>query len=132
MHNITSTANSLIKELVALKKTAKRKKKDLIIVDGEREIGAAIETGWQIEGLFICEKILEKRGQNPRLFGVSENKMISVTEDIFLKISFKEKPDGFVATFKSKELVLTLADTISKNVTNFLKPSLRWAKSKLL
>lgn len=104
MHIITSATNQLIKDLVLLKKAAKRKKKDLIIVDGQREVAAAIGAGWQIEKLFICEKLLKKSQQRERFFGLSQNQLIYTTEDIFYKISFKEKPDGLLATFRPQEL----------------------------
>lgn len=101
---ITSPANQLVKDLVALKKAAKRKKKDLIIVDGEREVAAACASGWPVEKLFICEKLFKKGGVAGRYFGLSESQLVSVTAEIFHKISYKDNPDGFLATIKPREI----------------------------
>ena len=102
MQIITSTANQAVKDLVKLRKTAKRKEKDLVLVDGQREVVVAIGAGWVVERLFVCEKILKKTKNFQVYLKDNEVKLTLVSEEVFQKISLKEKPDGVLATFFPK------------------------------
>ncbi|MFA5076781.1 MAG: RNA methyltransferase [Patescibacteria group bacterium] len=105
MHIITSASNGLIKEVLRLKKSVNRKKQDLIIVDGIREISMAVKSGWSVVSLYYSESLGSKAGQSGFL-GIPGEKTVSVTEEVFKKISFKENPDGYLATFQSREASL--------------------------
>ena len=53
MKNIISPANKYIKDLVSLKKSAKRKEAAVFLIDGKREIEEAIAANTEIEQIFI-------------------------------------------------------------------------------
>jgi TrmH family RNA methyltransferase len=63
----------------------------------------AIEADWEIKTLFYCPELA---GAINNFFGLTEDKIIEVPKKILGKISYKEKPDGFlaVALAKDKEL----------------------------
>ncbi|MFA5000535.1 MAG: RNA methyltransferase [Patescibacteria group bacterium] len=103
MKAISSLDNQIIKDAVWLKKASERKERGLILIDGAREIAAALEADWIIKTLFYCPELA--RAVN-NFFGLTEDKIIEVSKKILEKISYKENPDGFlaVALAKDKEL----------------------------
>lgn len=96
---ITSGANKLIKEVVSLRKARNRKKGDLIVVDGRREIDLAIKSGLEPVAVF-CSEYLSGRPGKYTSPNIPEEKVFSVSKPIFEKISYKENPDGWLATFR--------------------------------
>ena len=104
MKTINSLSNQTIKEAVRLKKTGERKTRGLIIIDGAREIELAIEAGLKINNLFYCPSLIKGTvGNSDKFFGVATEKIIEVSESAFHKISYKEKPEGFLAIAETKE-----------------------------
>ena len=83
---ITSTQNSLIKEVLALRKT--RKESDLILIDGMREIQRALSAGVKIEKIFYSSKLL---------IDFDKSKLVEVSEKVFEKITYGERGTGAVA-----------------------------------
>lgn len=98
MHIVNSAANHLIKEVVKLKKSHVRREKGLIIVDGLRETKIALDNNWELERLYLCPNL----SAGEVLRGVDERLIVSVSEDSFKKICYKEKPDGVLGVFKAK------------------------------
>lgn len=90
---ITSFGNPKIKEVVRLKKASQRRGQNLILIEGRREITLAMENGIKIEELFYCEELLK----GDKLKNIEQKKIISVTEEVFKKISYREHPDGLLA-----------------------------------
>lgn len=90
---ITSFGNPKIKEVVKLKKAGQRREHDLILIEGRREITLAMGSGIKIEELFCCEELLK----GDKLKNIEQEKIISVTEEVFKKISYREHPDGLLA-----------------------------------
>ncbi len=89
METINSKDNKKIKMLVALQKASKRKKENLIIIEGEKEISLAIKSGVVIIELYICDEIISANN-----FAL---KTINLSKELFQKISYRENPDGFLA-----------------------------------
>lgn len=97
---ITSTQNSKIKEIIKLRKTNKRKKEDLAVIEGEKEISLALEAGIEIENLYLEES----KKQN--LLKVEKEKIIYTDKKVFEKISMRDNPDGCLALARPKYLEL--------------------------
>ncbi|MFA6995531.1 MAG: RNA methyltransferase [Patescibacteria group bacterium] len=107
MKIINSLSNVAVKDLVRLKKTGERKKSGLIIVDGWREIKLAIEFGWEVFEIFYCSGFDKKNKKNEDgIFFQKEIKTTEVSREVFIKICYKDKPDGFLAIIKSRESYL--------------------------
>ncbi|MFH1004258.1 MAG: RNA methyltransferase [Bacteroidota bacterium] len=95
---ITSTSNPRIKNLVKLiEKSSEREKQNKIIIEGQREIGLAINSGIYVEMIFVCSDFSK---DNNNFFG--NIPVTEVSASVFKKISFRENPDGFIAVARPK------------------------------
>lgn len=99
MVNINSLENKKIKDIIKLKKASERKEKNCFLIDGYREIQIAINAGVEIDELLYCPNLSPEQ---LRLLNINNAKVIQVSEPIFKKISYKEKPDGFLAIAQMK------------------------------
>lgn len=97
MKTITSLQNTRIKELLKFKKAANRKKDDFIIIEGSAEIRMANEAGILITEVFYCDEF----ARDKKLLDKFNDQIVTeLLPEIFLKVSFREKPDGFLALAK--------------------------------
>jgi len=98
---IASAQNEKIKHLVQLRQSgSERKKQGLFLIEGRREISLAIASGVAIANLFYCADY----GKQP--LGIAKEKIIEVSKKVFQKISWRDHPDGLLATAKINELKL--------------------------
>lgn len=95
MEKITSKENKKIKLLLSLKKASKRKKENLILIEGKKEISLALSGGLEIEELFCSE---DKASDNDFYLDVTY-----LDQKIFYELSYRETPDGFMALAKRPE-----------------------------
>lgn len=99
MITITSLQNKLIKEVVNLQAKAKeRKKSNLIVIEGLKEISLALSAGIVFKKIFFCNEIISL----PELEGIFGKKIntidtFEVSEAVFSKISYRESTGGIVA-----------------------------------
>jgi len=101
---ITSISNPLIKELVKLPKASFRKKREAVVIDGAREIALALAAGWKIQQLFYCPELVKSESRETNhLLKLERENIIEVSEPVFKKICYKEKPEGFLATAKLQQ-----------------------------
>lgn len=104
MKNIQSLTNKKIKYLLALKKSSKRKDLGRFLIDGQREVEAAIEAKVKIEQVFVCKDLVSCASQ---IISQLEPKLITfVSISVFKKISIKNKPDGYLALARNSNLNL--------------------------
>jgi len=92
---ITSTQNPKIKSLLALDKPRERRKQQLLIIEGKREIQWAIEAGYKIGNIFYCEEIITKEELGNDL--MDDRLVIPVTKEVFDKIAIRENSGGVIA-----------------------------------
>jgi len=109
---INSLSNPKIKEITKLSKDGQlRQEKNIIIVDGKREIIEAIKNKWELEELFYCLDFIEKKEKIDNNLEVEKiiklaNKSYKLSSKAFDKISYKKNPDGFLAVLKTKKVSL--------------------------
>jgi RNA methyltransferase, TrmH family len=101
MHfKITSTQNPKVKSLLALEKPRERRKQQLFIVEGKKEIGLALEAGYKIGNIFFCDEMVSE-AQLAEL--PLENKLlIPVSKEVFDKIAIRESTGGMIAVAEQK------------------------------
>ena len=87
---ITSTQNPKIKSLLALEKPRERRKQQLFIIEGAKEVRMAMEAGYRIGNIFFCEEILDKKESGDLL--QQDKLLIPVSKDVFDKIAIREFP----------------------------------------
>ncbi len=101
MKKITSTNNDLIKEIYKCRnKESYRRKRGVVLVEGERQINFALKS-LNLINYFFSSKLDDKPDLEE-----GGKKIIELQEKVFEKISFKNNPDGHLALFdvKNKEL----------------------------
>lgn len=99
MENIISTTNPKIQLMNSLRdKSSKRKEKELCLVDGLREIKEALKNKVEIEQIFYCEQLVDNFEEIKNL----GQELTKLSKEAFLKICYKDSPDGVVALIKTK------------------------------
>jgi len=103
MKQIQSLQNPLIKNILKLQeKSRERKKQQLFIIEGKREVELAFKSDFEIESLlFISEKI---EYHYIKQFNAKE--VIEITPEIYQKIAYRESTEGIIAVAKSKYINL--------------------------
>jgi len=97
---ISSSQNPKIKSLLALEKPRERRKQQLFVIEGKKEIGLALEAGYKIGNLFFCEDIISL--QELKSLGLEERFLVRVTKDVFDKIAVRENSGGVIAVAEMK------------------------------
>src|SRR2546429_465310 len=106
MHfKITSTQNPKVKSLMALEKPRERRKQQLFIIEGKKEIGLAAEAGYKIGNIFFCDEITSLDDIPQQL---KEDKLIvPVSKEVFDKIAIRESTGGIIAVAEQKPHLLS-------------------------
>ncbi|MCG2417923.1 RNA methyltransferase [Aequorivita sp. F47161] len=110
MHkNITSFHNPLIKQIVLLQeKSRERRKTNLFIIEGFREISLAIKGGYLLKTLLFCSEIIsEEEIFTLKESANSEAEFIEITSEIYEKIAYRGSTEGVLAIAHSKDLNLS-------------------------
>ena len=115
---ITSVQNPYIKQLVLLKeKSRERKKSNIFIIEGKRELSLAIKGGYQIETLLFY----------PDLFSANEAEAFSsyiidkieISKEVYQKLAYRDTTEGIIAVGKSKELSISNIEFKNEKPFNF-------------
>jgi TrmH family RNA methyltransferase len=101
---IESAANQKIKDILKLSKASERKKQGVVLVEGRKELEMALKAGLPLLEVFYCADF---GGQDPLSFGVGKEKIIGVSQKVFEKMTYREKPDGYLAVFTEEEKKLS-------------------------
>lgn len=110
MIKITSRKNDKIKKLIKFRNKNGKTAKDLILVEGEREIERAIAAGIKPLEIYFCSDLLIKNQQNTLLNNLKKNfkdaYFYDLPIDIFKSIAYKNNPFGILimAKFQTKQL----------------------------
>jgi RNA methyltransferase, TrmH family len=106
---IESLDNKKVKNIVKLAKPSERKKQGVVLVEGYKEVRAALKAGLVLVEIFYCG---EYGGENPSFFGVDKDKKLiaNVSREVFEKISYRESPDGYIAIFLERPVSLAAVE----------------------
>lgn len=117
--NITSLQNHKLKELLKLKDRSKRKKEDLTVIEGLKEISAAFEASAGFDSVFVSTHLLTKDAR--ALIQQLERQNVTIYEaplKIFEKVSYADTQEGLIAICKIPRK--TLSDLIFDKKPLFL------------
>ncbi|MCU0679124.1 MAG: RNA methyltransferase [Planctomycetes bacterium] len=92
--NITSAQNPKVKLALKLRKAAARKKEDLILIEGYKEISLAAAAGLVPEMLFYCPEFSAPGNKPERIMS---RDTIVLSAALFRKLSYRKNADGFIA-----------------------------------
>lgn len=100
---ITSFSNPKIKQLVKLRDRRERMKTGVTIIDGIRELKAALDAGVVMKEAFVCPALYQDQGQGDVEQSILKNltaqniTVFEVPKDVFAKICFGDRADGVLA-----------------------------------
>ncbi|MCB0805441.1 MAG: RNA methyltransferase [Bacteroidales bacterium] len=108
METITSLQNPKIKRLVRLReKSSFRKSEGVFIIEGLREIILALQSGYQIEELYIWPEVVQGDVLANISEAVSETKRIETSKNVYQKIAVRESTEGLLAVARPKSHTLS-------------------------
>jgi len=102
MEQITSLQNPRVKQIVQLSKARERREQGLVVVEGAREIGLALDAGHEPEVVYVCPEVYAKSEYPDLLNRIATNKKITITQIVFEKVAYREGSDGLLALIKPK------------------------------
>lgn len=97
---ITSVHNPKIKSLLALEKPRERRKQQLFIIEGKKEISMALEASYKIGNLFYCIDLVPET--DLKSLGVENKFLVPITQEVFDKIAVRENSGGVIAVAEMK------------------------------
>ena len=104
---ITSLQNHRIKDVVKLLvDTGERRRQNRFVVEGVRELSVAIEGGYVILDLFVCDEFLNMVGEG--LICKLDVTVEKISAEVFSKMAYRERSDGIIAVLAAKRLSLDL------------------------
>lgn len=99
---ISSTQNPRIKHLMALQqRSQQRRKEQLIVVEGMRELSHCINAGSTIETVFYCTTLLNNE-ELPKI----KAELVEVTPQVYEKIAYRGSTEGVMAIVKPRQITL--------------------------
>ena len=105
MKQISSIHNQLVKDIFQLQEKSKvRKKTQLFIIEGFREIEIALKNNYQVIQLLICFDLfeVEKLNHFKKRF-TSSTEFIEITKEVYQKIAYRESTEGVIAVTQAKK-----------------------------
>lgn len=103
MKQITSLHNPLIKEIFQLQEKSKaRKKAQLFVIEGLREIEIALTNNYTVTQLLICFDLCDVAQFNRLKSLFTETEVIEITKEVYQKIAYRESTEGVIAVAKTK------------------------------
>lgn len=100
---ITSLQNPQIKNLMQLAtKSRARKEQGIFIIEGQREIARAKESGYLFESCFYCPEILTPASRELLTSIGKEVRFYEVNPPLYSKISYRENIDGIIVTARQQ------------------------------
>ena len=116
---LTSLQNPRVKGLIRLRDRRERDETGLFIIEGYRELLRAVDAGHPIDTLYVCPQLFLGSNEQALIDRVMIGgaSVIECNEPVFRKISYRDRPDGLVATAKSQHLNLHDYDKVAPKKT---------------
>lgn len=96
---ITSLKNDGVRQVMGLRDRKARESGRLTVIDGIKEIQAALEAGVKFRTLYICPELIERKSASWFLarFTKANVEILETSRPVFEKIAFGERLEGMVA-----------------------------------
>ena len=106
---ITSLQNQRVKDAAKLRDRRHRDEQQRTIIDGARELLAALRAGVELVELFVCEALCESAAASEavRLARAAGVAVLPVTAEVFAKLAFGERAEGVVGVARPPEASLS-------------------------
>jgi RNA methyltransferase, TrmH family len=97
---IASLQNQKIKNVVALEKPKERKRQNLLVVEGLKEVPLAISASYAFETVYFCPDIIA--AEDVLALVKNERLLVPVTHAVYEKISYRETTGGVIGIARQK------------------------------
>ncbi len=96
---LTSLQNPKVKNIVKLRDRRQRDKQGKTLLEGYRLISRAIESNFKIDECFYCPSLYLGSNETKLLDDLSATGALTteVTEDVFKKMTYRDRPEGLLA-----------------------------------
>jgi TrmH family RNA methyltransferase len=120
---ISSLDNPKVKGLVALREKRERDQTKRFLIEGYRELLRAIDANITMDELYICPELFLGENEEALIQKIKKSgaTIITCSDRVFRKISYRDRPDGLVAI--AKTMNFTLAD-LEKKLIGIASPLL--------
>jgi len=117
---ITSLQNPRIKQVIKLRDRSERDATGLFVIEGYRELLRAVDSGRDIDTLFVCPKMFLGSNEEGLIRRVTQRKgkILSCAPNVFQKMSYRDRPDGLLAIAPQKHLSLKDLEALLKGKKN--------------
>lgn len=107
MERITSLQNPAVKRIVQLAKPRERREQGLFVLEGARELGLALDAGYQPVSVYLCQEVYAHSEYPDLIKRLDPERLTGITPAIFEKVAYREHSDGIIALMKPANHVLT-------------------------
>jgi RNA methyltransferase, TrmH family len=111
---ITSLQNPKVKKAVKLNDRRERNQTGSFLIEGYRELKRAADGGVTCQTLFICPTLFLGSNENALINQIGNQgvEIITCSETVFRKLSYRDRPDGLLAI--AKQMQHRLHDLIAR------------------
>ena len=117
---ITSAQNPKIKHLLLLQQKSQQRRRDgLFVVEGVRELQHCIESGYEIESLFVCEEMIPLGTMG--LFGTQRIgfEPFTIPRLLYERVAYRGSTEGVIAIVKERKMTLS---NLKSQISNLKSP----------
>lgn len=102
LKTISSTQNNLVKQLIQLKdKSRERRKSELFVLEGIRELQLAIKAGYDIQSIWFDPEIIAL-DQLIELTAIQNSEYyVQITKEVYQKLAYRQTTEGVIAIVRS-------------------------------
>lgn len=106
--HLTSLQNPQVKQILHLRDRQERDKTSFFLIEGYREVLRATDAHWNIDKLMICKELFLGSNEEALIQRIAARgtEVVSCTEKVFHKISYRDRPDGLLAIAPQKKVHL--------------------------
>jgi RNA methyltransferase, TrmH family len=106
--HLTSIHNPQVKQVIHLRDRHERDKTGVFLIEGYREILRAADAGWKIDKLLTCSELFLGSNEPTLIHRIASRgtPIITTSEKVFQKISYRDRPDGLIAIAAQKVMGL--------------------------
>lgn len=103
MKTIESLQNKQLKQLTKLQsKSRSRRQLNSFVVEGEKEVTSALNSGYRALQFFVCQTILDPSFLDHLQNNTGSADFVSVSKVIYNKLAYRQNSEGIIAVFKTK------------------------------
>lgn len=102
IEKITSLQNPKIKLLLQLQqKSSERRKAELFVVEGRRELMHCMEAGYEVDTVFLCPSV--EVGTEPIPSLPEGVRLFEVSKDIYERVAYRGSTEGIIAEVRTRQ-----------------------------